>query len=166
MQLHNLKASIGSRTRRKIVGRGRGSGHGKTSCRGQKGQGARSGRGILNSLEGGQMPLIRRLPKVGFRSKNPILYQVVDLDHLSRFKTGTTVDAKVLKEKGLIKSIYRPFKILGSGELKHALTVQAYSFYKSAEEKITKAGGKIEKIDQKSLKQEESKQQVSAKKSK
>lgn len=155
MFLHQISSPLGSRKRRKIVGRGRGSGHGKTSCRGQKGQKSRSGRGILGQLEGGQMPLIRRLPKVGFRSKNPILYQVVNLDHLSRFKTGTTVDAKTLKAKGLIKNIYRPFKILGVGELKHALTVQAYSFSKNAAEKITQAGGKMETIDQKFLKQEE-----------
>ena len=157
MFLHEIKSPHGSRKRRKIVGRGRGSGHGKTSCKGQKGQKARSGRGILGQLEGGQMPLIRRLPKIGFRSKRPILYQVVNLDHLSRFKAGSVIDAKTLKAKGLIKNIYRPFKILGSGELKHAVTIQAYSFSKSAAEKINKAGGKMETIDQKFLKQQEEK---------
>ena len=157
MFLHEIKSPDGSRKRRKIVGRGRGSGHGKTSCRGQKGQKSRSGRGILGQLEGGQMPLIRRLPKIGFRSKRPILYQVVNLDHLSRFKAGTLVDARTLKGKGLIKNIYRPFKILGVGELTAALTVQAYSFSKSAAEKITKAGGKTQTINQQFLKQEEQK---------
>ena len=157
MFLHEIKSPQGSRKRRKIIGRGRGSGHGKTSGKGQKGQKSRSGRGILGQLEGGQMPLIRRLPKIGFRSKRPILYQVVNLDHLSRFKAGSVIDAKTLKDKGLIKNIYRPFKILGSGELKHAVTVQAYSFSKSAADKITKAGGKMQTIDQKFLKQEESK---------
>jgi large subunit ribosomal protein L15 len=164
MFLHEIKSPHGSRKRRKIVGRGRGSGHGKTSTKGQKGQKSRSGRGIIGQLEGGQMPLIRRLPKIGFRSKRPILYQVVNLDHLSRFKSGSVVDAKTLKSKGLIKNIYRPFKILGSGELKHALTVQAYSFSKSAADKIAKAGGKIETIDQNFLKQEQLKEQTSAKK--
>ena len=164
MFLHEIKSPHGSRKRRKIVGRGRGSGHGKTSGKGQKGQKSRSGRSILGQLEGGQMPLIRRLPKVGFRSKRPLLYQVVNLEHLSRFKEGSVVDAKTLKSKGLIKNIYRPFKILGGGELKHALTVQAYSFSKSAADKIAKAGGKIETIDQQFLKKEESKLQTSAKK--
>ena len=166
MFLHEIKSPHGSRKRRKIVGRGRGSGHGKTSGKGQKGQKSRSGRGILGQLEGGQMPLIRRLPKVGFRSKRPLLYQVVNLDHLSRFKAGAVVDARTLKSKGLIKNIYRPFKILGTGELKHALTVQAYSFSKGAAEKITKAGGKMETIDQKFLKQEALKLEKTADKKK
>ena len=147
MQLHELKSPIGSRKRRKIVGRGRGSGHGKTSCRGQKGQGARSGRGILGSLEGGQMPLIRRLPKVGFRSKRPILYQVVNLEQLNRFKDGTVVTPELLKTEGLIKSYNKPFKILGDGDIKKSLTVRTLSVSKSAQEKITKAGGKVEMIE-------------------
>lgn len=147
MQLHELSSPVGSRSRRKIVGRGRGSGHGKTSCRGQKGQGARAGRGILNSLEGGQMPIIRRLPKVGFNSKNPILYHVINLDQLSRFKDGTIVTPELLKSEGLIKSLNRPYKILGSGEIKKSLTIQTISISKSAQEKITKAGGKVEIIE-------------------
>lgn len=147
MQLHEVKAPFGSKKRRKLVGRGPGSGHGKTSCRGQKGQGARSGRGILNSLEGGQMPLIRRLPKVGFNSKDPTLYQVVNVEQLNRFNDGIVVDALFLKKEGLVKSLNHPFKILGDGELKKSLTVHAHAASKSAQEKIAKAGGKFEIIE-------------------
>ena len=155
MQLHELTAPVGSNKRKKIVGRGKGSGHGKTSCRGHgRNQRARAGRGILISLEGGQMPLIRRLPKVGFRSHRPILYQVVSVESLARFKSNTLVDAQTLKDKGLIKNIFKPFKILGDGELKHPLTVQAYSFSKSAADKITKAGGKTVVITPENFKQE------------
>ena|SRR3989338_8809959 len=152
MYLHELKSPPGSRKRRKIVGRGPGSGHGKTSCRGQKGQNSRSGRGILLGLEGGQMPLIRRLPKVGFRSKRPVIYQLVTLESLSRIKEDTVINAEFLKSRGLIKSIFRPIKILGDGELKKPLMVQAHSFSKSAQEKIAKAGGKAEIIKSQVLK--------------
>lgn len=146
MQLHELKAPQGAKKRRKIVGRGRGSGHGRTSGRGQKGQLSRStGRHILGSLEGGQMPLIRRLPKVGFRSKRPILNQVVDLDRLNeKFEDGSVINAEALKSKGLIKSLNKPFKILGDGETKKSFVIQGGSISKTAEEKIIKAGGKIE----------------------
>ncbi len=147
MYLHELKSPKGSRKRRKIVGRGQGSGHGKTSCRGQKGQMARSGRAIILGLEGGQMPLIRRLPKVGFRRKNPLVYQIVKLSSLNRLKEGTTIDAEFLKSQGLIKNIYKPYKILGDGEITKPLVIRASSFSKSAEDKILKAGGKAEKID-------------------
>ena len=144
MFLHVLKSPAGSRKRKKRLGRGRGSGHGKTSCKGFKGQNARSGRGILNSLEGGQMPLIKRLPKVGFNSKDPTLYQVVNVESLNRFEKGTVVNAQTLKKQGLINSLNRPFKILGDGDIKKALVVQAQAVSKSAEEKIVKAGGKVE----------------------
>lgn len=155
MYLHELTAPAGSHKRRKIVGRGKGSGHGKTSCRGHgRNQHARSGRGILGSLEGGQMPLIRRLPKVGFRSHRPILYQVVQLESLNRFKNGTVVDAQALKTHGLVANIFRPFKVLGNGEIKHALTIQAYSFSKAATEKIAQAGGKAVVIDAQTVKKE------------
>lgn len=148
MQLHELKAPQGAKKRRKIVGRGRGSGHGRTSGRGQKGQLSRStGRHILGSLEGGQMPLIRRLPKVGFRSKRPILNQVVDLDRLNeKFEAGSVINAEGLKSKGLIKSLNKPFKILGDGQTKKSFVIQGGSISKTAEEKIIKAGGKIEGI--------------------
>ncbi len=146
MHLHDLKAPHGSRKRRKIVGRGQGSGHGKTSCRGHDGTGQRPGRGLLLGLEGGQMPLIRRIPKVGFRCKRPMVYQVVNLASLSRFKEGSIIDAEFLKSHGLIKSSKRPFKILGEGDISKPIVVQVNSISKSAEEKIVKAGGKIEII--------------------
>ena len=155
MFLHELKGPAGSRKRRKIVGRGKGSGHGKTSCKGQKGQLARSGRAIIGGLEGGQMPLIRRIPKLGFRPHRSLVYQVVQLESLKKFKEGTAVTAAFLKEKGMIKNVFKPYKVLGTGELTKPLTVQAYSFSKSAEEKIVKAGGKVERITQAALKQEQ-----------
>ena len=128
-----------------------GSGHGKTSCRGQTGQLSRSGRAVILGSEGGQMPLIRRLPKVGFRRKNPLIYQVVKLLSLKKFKEGTVIDGEFLKSKGLIKSIYKPYKILGDGEITKSWTIRAYSFSKSAQEKIVKAGGKAETIDMNSI---------------
>ena len=145
MQLHQLKGPKGARKKRKIVGRGRGSGSGKTSGRGEKGQNARStGHATFTGYEGGQMRLIRRLPKVGFNSHRPILNQVVNVEDLNRFDKGTLVNADSLKVKGLIKSLNKPIKILGQGELKHSLTVQIESISKSAREKIEKAGGKVE----------------------
>ena len=155
MYMHDLKPANGAKKRRKIVGRGRGSGHGKTSCRGQKGQGARSGRGILNILEGGQVPMIRRLPKVGFNSKNPILNQIVNVEELNRFEKDSLVNAESLKAKGLIQSLNKPFKILGDGDIKKSLTVQVQSISKSAQEKITKAGGKVEIVEKSLDKKEE-----------
>lgn len=146
MQLHNLKASIGARKRRKIVGRGQGSGHGKTSGRGSNGEKSRSGRSLLRSLEGGQMPLIRRLPKVGFRRRHQLFYQVINVQALNIFKEGTVVTPEMLKEKGLINRIHKPVKILGDGDLKHAITIDAHSFSRSAKEKIEKAGGKAQEI--------------------
>ncbi|MCB9772537.1 MAG: 50S ribosomal protein L15 [Candidatus Omnitrophica bacterium] len=152
MQTHQIPQPKGSHKRRKIVGRGKGSGSGKTSGRGHgRNQGARSGRGIIPQLEGGQMPLLRRTPKIGFRRKNPLLYQEVSLEALAKFKAGAVVDAIGLRQKGLIENPYKPFKILGDGEIKNALTVRAYAFSKSAEEKITKAGGKAEVVDKKAL---------------
>ena len=152
MQVHQIPRPKGSRKRRWIVGRGKGSGSGKTSGRGHgRNQGARSGRGIIPQLEGGQMPLLRRTPKIGFRGKDPLVYQEVDIAALSKFKSGAVVDALALRQKGLIENPYKPFKILGDGEIKNALTVRAYAFSKSAEEKITKAGGKAEVADKKEL---------------
>ncbi len=158
MLLNELKSPVGSRKRRKIVGRGSGSGHGKTSCRGHNGQGQRPGRGIHASLEGGQMPLIKRLPKVGFRAKAPIVYQVVNLESLRRIKEGTTVDAVYLKTHGIIKSLAKPFKVLGDGEIAKGLTIKANSFSKSAQEKIEKVGGKAEVVELSSLKTQEKSQ--------
>lgn len=148
MFLHELKAPKGSRKYKKPVGRGQGSGSGKTSGRGTKGQKSRAGRAILHGLEGGQMPLIRRLPKFGFRPRNPFSYQVVNVEDLSCFKESDVVTLDILKAKGLIKNVNKAVKILGAGELKKALTVQAHSFSKSAEEKIKQAGGKSEILTQ------------------
>ena len=147
MYVHELKASKGANKKRKIVGRGRGSGHGKTSGRGQTGQDSRAGRGILFSLEGGQMYLIRRLPKVGFTSRRPKDYQTVPLNELNGFKDGDVVNAQTLKDKGIIRTVRRPVKILNAGDLSKRLTIQAQSFSKSAQEKITKAGGKAEVVE-------------------
>ena len=144
MILSQLRPPLGSKKRRKIVGRGPGSGHGKTSCRGQKGQMSRSSRWTVKGSEGGQMPLIKRLPKVGFRSKNPTLYQVVNVESLNKFANGAVITAQSLKEQGLIESLLRPFKILGDGELKKSVVIQEGAFSKAAEEKIKNAGGKIE----------------------
>src|ERR1041385_8528922 len=146
MFLHELKSPKGSRKKRKIVGRGKGSGHGKRAGRGQTGQRSRAGRGILNSLEGGQMHLIRRLPKVGFNSKWPTRYQIINLEDLNRFKDGSLVDVAALKAQGLVKSVRRPVKILSNGDISKRLTVQAQGFSKTAQEKITKAGGKTEVV--------------------
>jgi len=155
MQIQDLKSPKGSRKRRKIVGRGRGSGFGKTSGRGENGQKSRStGRFLVGSSEGGQMPLIRRLPKVGFRSKRPILNQVVHLGRLNQFENGTVIDAAFLKAQDLIKSLNKPFKILGDGEIKRSLVVQVKSVSKTAEDKIIKAGGKIEAVTEKTKSQE------------
>ena len=156
MQLHDLKSPKGSRKRRKIVGRGKGSGHGKTSGRGENGQKAHStGRALVGSSEGGQMPLIRRLPKVGFRSKRPILNQIVPLIRLNKFDNGTIINAEFLKTQGLIKSLNKPFKILGDGEIKKSLVIQATSISKTAQDKVIKAGGKIEVIIEKIDKEED-----------
>ncbi len=152
MQSHQIPQPKGSRKRRKIVGRGRGSGSGKTSGRGHgRNQGSRSGRGIIPQLEGGQMPLLRRTPKIGFRRKDPLVYQEVTLTDLAKFKTGAVVDALGLRQKSLIENPYKPFKILGNGEIKVALTVKAYAFSKAAKEKIEAAGGKAEIVDKKVL---------------
>ncbi len=155
MQLHELKSPKGSRKRKRIVGRGKGSGRGKTSGRGENGQKSRStGRTIVSSSEGGQMPLIRRLPKVGFRSHRPILNQVVRLEKLNQFEDGTVINMEFLKAQGLIKSLNKPFKILGDGEIKKSLVIQAKSISKTAEDKIVKAGGKIEAVIEKTKTEE------------
>jgi len=152
MFLHQLSSPKGSRVRKVRKGRGPGSGLGKTSGRGHKGQRSRSGRGIILGSEGGQMPIIRRLPKVGFNSTNPIVYQVVQLDRLNCFDANATVNAETLKKAKLISSSRKPYKILSRGELKKALTVQANAFSADAAEKIKKVGGKAEVIGKKEAK--------------
>lgn len=143
MKLHEIKPPRGAHKKKKIVGRGRASGQGKTSGRGQGGQNSRKGRGTLIGSEGGQMPLIRRLPKVGFRSKHPTIYQVVNVSRLDHFNKGTVVDIDLLKSSGLISKKSQPIKILGEGVISKSLTVYAHKFSKSAEEKIIKVGGKV-----------------------
>jgi large subunit ribosomal protein L15 len=144
MQVHQLRSPEGSRKRKKIVGRGKGTGHGKRSGRGQTGQNCRSGRGVILAYEGGQMPLLRRLPKVGFNSKWPAKYQVVNCESLDRFEDGTTITPELLKSHHLINSLLQPVKILSVGEVTKKLTVQAHRFSKAATDKITKAGGSPE----------------------
>ena len=146
MKLHELQPAAGSRTVRNRVGRGIGSGNGKTSGRGMKGQNSRSGGGVRTGFEGGQMPLYRRLPKRGFKNIFAKVYAEVNVETLNRFEDGATVDAVALIEAGVLKNIYDGVRILGNGELTKKLTVVANGFTKSAQEKIEAAGGKIEVI--------------------
>ncbi len=144
--LHNLKAPKGSHKTRKIKGRGSGSGHGKTSTRGSKGQTSRAGRDFYLGFEGGQTPLIRRIPKRGFNNPFRKEYQIVNVKDLDKLKEAT-IGLDLLKAKGLTKSSERLVKILGDGEIKTAVTIQAHAFSKQAIDKIQKAGGKAEVID-------------------
>ncbi len=141
--LFNLKAPHGANKKRKLLGRGSGSGHGKTSTRGSKGQTSRSGRDFYLGFEGGQTPLIRRVPKRGFTSKFPKEYQIVNLHDLAMIK-ASTVNPALLLEQGLIKHRTMPVKILGDGEIKEPKTIQAHAFSRSALDKIKKTGGKAE----------------------
>jgi len=144
MKLSELTPNVGSRHKKKRVGRGPGSGHGGTSCRGTKGQRSRSGGGVRLGFEGGQMPLIRRLPKRGFTSKFKEEYNIVNLRSLEeKFNDNEEVTPSILKEKGLIKKDL-PIKILGSGEVTKKLKVKVDALSVSAREKILKAGGTIE----------------------
>ena len=147
MKLHELEAVYGSTKNRKRVGRGQGSGTGKTSGKGEKGQNARSGGGVRPGFEGGQLPLFRRLAKRGFNNYNfRTVYSVVNVEDLNRFEDGTTVTIEMLKEAGLIKKELDGVKVMGSGELKKKLTVRANAFTRSAIEKINNNGGKTEVI--------------------
>ena len=147
MKLHELEAVYGSTKNRKRVGRGQGSGTGKTSGKGEKGQNARSGGGVRPGFEGGQLPLFRRLSKRGFNNYNfRTVYSVVNVEDLNRFEDGTTVTIEMLKEAGLIKKELDGVKVLGNGELKKKLTVKANAFTRSAIEKINNNGGKTEVI--------------------
>ncbi len=146
MDLSNLKPAIGSTKNRKRIGRGAGSGTGKTAGKGHKGQNARSGGGVKAGFEGGQMPLQRRLPKRGFKSLDKKVYALVNLRDLELFEAGGVVDVAALGQAGLVKNIHDGVKVLGDGELSKALTVKAHKFSKSAVEKIEAAGGKAEVI--------------------
>lgn len=146
MDLSNLKPAIGSTKNRKRIGRGPGSGTGKTSGKGHKGQNARSGGGVKPGFEGGQMPLQRRLPKRGFTPLNKKVYSLVNLQDLANFEAGSVVDLEVLTKTGLVGAVKDGLKILGTGELTIALTVKAHKFSKSAAAKIEAAGGTVEVI--------------------
>lgn len=147
MKLNELYSLEGSVKARKRVGRGQGSGTGKTSGKGEKGQNARSGGGVRPGFEGGQLPLFRRLSKRGFNNYNfRVVYSTVNVSDLNRFEDNTVVDTKLLKEVGLIKKELDGVKVLGSGELTRKLTVKANAFSKTAKEKIENNGGKTEVI--------------------
>ena len=147
MKLNELYSVEGSTKVRKRVGRGPGSGTGKTSGKGEKGQNARSGGGVRPGFEGGQLPLFRRLAKRGFNNYNfRTVYASVNVEDLNRFDDGAVVDTKLLKEVGLVKKELDGVKILGTGELTKKLTVKAAAFSKTAKEKIENIGGKTEVI--------------------
>lgn len=146
MKLHELKPAQGSRKERNRVGRGTGSGNGKTSGRGHKGQNARSGGGVRLGFEGGQTPLFRRLPKRGFTNVNRKDYAVVNIDTLNRFEEGTEVTPELLIESGIVKSEKAGIKILANGNVEKKLTVKAHKFSAAAKEAIEAAGGKTEVV--------------------
>lgn len=146
MKLHELKSPPGANKRAKRVGRGPGSGHGKTSTRGHKGQKSRSGGGVRLGFEGGQMPLQRRIPKRGFTNIFKKEFALVNVKDLNIFADGTEVTPELLQAHGLIKKINDGVKILGDGELERTLTVKAHKISKQAEEKVVAKGGKVEVI--------------------
>lgn len=147
MRIHDLKPAPGSVKKRKRVGRGHGSGHGKTSGRGHNGQLSRSGGGKGPGFEGGQNPLARRVPKLpGFINHWRIEHATVNVSELARFSDGTEVNAKLLADEGIIRKADMPLKVLGDGELERKLTVKAAAYTATAKEKIEKAGGVAEVI--------------------
>ena len=144
MKLFELSPADGSVKDVKRIGRGHGSGNGKTAGKGHKGQNARSGGGVRPGFEGGQMPMTRRIPKRGFNNIFATKYSTVNVSDLDKFVDGTVVDAELLAASGLVKNTSNGVKILGNGELTKNLTVKASAFSASAKEKIEKAGGKAE----------------------
>lgn len=144
MKINELSPAEGSRRARKRVGRGPGSGHGKTSCRGHKGQNSRSGGGVRPGFEGGQMPIHRRLPKRGFKNPFRKEYSVVNVGDLSRFEPNTQLDPDSLKEAGLVWKMLDGVKLLGNGEISQPLVVRIHKISQSARTKIEAAGGKVE----------------------
>ena len=144
MKLHELAPAAGATRERFRVGRGHGSGNGKTAGKGHKGQNARSGGGVRPGFEGGQMPLYRRLPKRGFKNHFAINYAIVNVSDLNTFEEGAVVNAETLTAAGLVNDQLDGIKILGSGEMTKTLTVQATAFSESAKAKIEAAGGKAE----------------------
>ena len=146
MKLHELRAAEGSTKNRKRRGRGQATGQGTTGGRGMNGQKSRSGGGVRLGFEGGQMPLYRRIPKRGFTNIFAKEYTELNVEALNRFEAGTVVNEQLLKEAGLVKQVKDGVKILGGGELTKKLTVKAAKFSKTAQEKITGAGGQTEVI--------------------
>ncbi|GAA0116391.1 50S ribosomal protein L15 [Clostridium senegalense] len=146
MKLHELRPAAGAKKSAKRVGRGAGSGLGKTAGKGQNGQNSRSGGGVRPGFEGGQMPLYRRLPKRGFTNIFAKEYACINVERLNIFENGTEVTPEVLMEKGIVKKLYDGVKILGNGNLEKSLTVKAQKISKGAVEKIEAAGGKVEVI--------------------
>ena len=146
MNLSNLKPAKGSQKARKRVGRGPGSGHGKTSCRGHKGQNSRSGGGAPLGFEGGQMPLTRRLPKRGFTNIFKKRYALINITDLANFDKDSIVDEVTLVEKGLVGKVYDGIKLLGTGEIDKPITLKVHKWSKAAMDKIVAAGGKIEEV--------------------
>lgn len=146
MKLHELKPAEGSRKVRNRVGRGIGSGNGKTAGKGHKGQNARSGGGVRLGFEGGQTPLFRRLPKRGFTNINRKEFAIVNLTELNRFEDGTEVTPELLLETGVISKLNDGVKVLASGAVEKKLTVKAHKFSSSAKEAIEAAGGTVEVI--------------------
>lgn len=146
MKLHELKPAEGARHERKRVGRGIGSGHGKTAGKGHKGQKARSGGGVRLGFEGGQTPLFQRLPKRGFTNINRKEYAIVNLDQLNRFEDGTEVTPELLIETGVVRKEKAGIKILAKGKIEKKLTVKAHKFSSAAKEAIEAAGGSLEVI--------------------
>ncbi|MBN1353689.1 MAG: 50S ribosomal protein L15 [Candidatus Omnitrophica bacterium] len=149
MKIENVRRPKGANRPPKRYGRGSGSGHGKTAGRGSKGAKSRSGPGLRIGFEGGQMPLMRRLPKRGFTSKAKKVYQVVNVEGLNRFRKDSVVDRASLGEVGLIKDIELPVKILGTGDITKPLTVLADAYSANARKKIAAAGGKTDKPETK-----------------
>ena len=146
MKLHELSPAVGSTKEAKRIGRGHGSGNGKTAGKGHKGQKARAGRGMRAGFEGGQMPLQRRVPKRGFNNIFATKFAIVNVSDLEVFEAGAVIDTQALQEKGLVKKAYDGVKVLGNGNLSKAVTVKASAFSESAKSKIEAAGGKAEVI--------------------
>jgi large subunit ribosomal protein L15 len=146
MKINELSPAEGSRKKRKRVGRGPGSGHGKTACRGHKGQKSRSGGGVRPGFEGGQMPLQRRLPKRGFTNIFKKEYNIINIDDLNRFEPDALLDPAAFQRAGLVKKMRNGIKLLGNGELAQPVVVRIHKASKAAKEKVEAAGGKVEII--------------------
>ncbi len=144
MKLNEMKATEGARSNSKRIGRGQGSGTGKTSGKGQKGQNSRSGGGVAIGFEGGQTPFFKRMPKRGFTNYTRKEYATVNVEALNRFEDGVTVDFEALKAAGLVKKQLDGLKVLGNGKLEKKLTVKAEKFSKTAQKAIEEAGGTVE----------------------